>query len=138
MEIVEDRPVKQVIVMRKDLNMTRGKLVAQGSHASLGAVLQLMDVDYYGEHSVRTLRLMNNTPITQWLHGPFIKICVSVNSEEELLSIYNQANLAGLNTVLIEDNGLTMFNGVKTKTCICIGPNWSNEIDPITKNLKLL
>ena len=135
---MEDRPVKQVIVMRKDLNMTRGKLVAQGSHASLGAVLQLMETTNYPYFQKRSLFLFENEPITQWLNGPFIKICVSVNSEEELLSIYDQAKTAGLNTILIEDNGLTMFNGVKTKTCVCIGPNWSDEIDKITKNLKLL
>jgi PTH2 family peptidyl-tRNA hydrolase len=36
------------------------------------------------------------------------------------------------------DAGLTEFNGVPTKTCIAIGPNWSDEIDEITGHLKLL
>jgi len=133
---MENRQVKQVIVIRKDLKMRLGKAVAQGSHASLGAVLQLMERNYSG--SERTLRLEPNVPITQWLNGPFVKICVSVDSEDELVGIYQKATDAGLNTVMIEDNGLTEFHGVKTKTCICIGPNWSDEIDEITKHLKLL
>lgn len=33
--------VKQVIVMRKDLQMTKGKIVAQGSHASLAVILKM-------------------------------------------------------------------------------------------------
>lgn len=135
---IEERQVKQVIVMRKDLNMRKGKLVAQGSHASLGAILRLMDVTICDVHSIRSLVLMDNTPVAQWLNGPFTKICVSVDSENELIDLYNEATLAGLNTVMIEDNGLTEFHGVKTKTCIAIGPNWSDEIDLITKHLKLL
>lgn len=39
---------------------------------------------------------------------------------------------------MIEDNGLTEFHGVKTKTCIGIGPWVSEEIDKFTKHLKLL
>jgi PTH2 family peptidyl-tRNA hydrolase len=135
---MENKSVKQVIVMRKDLNMRKGKLVAQGSHASLGAILQLMESTNYPEFQKRALCLWDDEPITQWLNGPFVKICVSVDSEDELIEIYNQANLAGLNTVMIEDNGLTEFHGVKTKTCIAIGPDWSVDIDKITGNLKLL
>ena len=30
---------KQVIVLRKDLNMRKGKMVAQGAHASMAALL---------------------------------------------------------------------------------------------------
>ena len=132
---IEERHVKQVIVMRKDLKMRRGKECSQAAHASLGAVLQMMERNYSG--SERILRLEPNEPITKWLNDSFTKICVSVDSEEELIDIYNQANSARLNTVMIEDNGLTEFHGVKTKTCICIGPDWSDEIDKITKHLKL-
>jgi len=135
---IEERHVKQVIVMRKDLKMRRGKECAQAAHASLGAILQMMESTTYPEYQKRSLYLWENEPESQWLKDSFTKICVSVDSEEELLDIYNQASLAGLNTIMIEDNGLTEFHGVKTKTCICIGPDWSDEIDKITKHLKLL
>src|SRR5271157_6246907 len=35
--------VKQVIVMRKDLNMRKGKMIAQGAHASMKAILYQME-----------------------------------------------------------------------------------------------
>ena len=135
---IEKRQVKQVIVIRKDLKMRLGKAVAQGSHASLGAVLQLMESINFPEFQKRSLYLWEDQPITQWLKGSFTKICVSVDSETELVDVFNNAKLAGLNAVMIEDNGLTEFHGVKTKTCICIGPDWSESIDLITRHLKLL
>jgi len=33
-EVAEQRPTKQVIVIRRDLKMRRGKEIAQGAHAS--------------------------------------------------------------------------------------------------------
>ena len=74
----------------------------------------------------------------EWVDGIFTKICVSVNSEAELMDCYNKAKEAGLNCALIEDNGLTEFNGVITRTCIAIGPNASEKIDLITGGLPLL
>lgn len=38
---MKPRNVKQVIVMRKDLNMRKGKMIAQGAHASVDALLSL-------------------------------------------------------------------------------------------------
>lgn len=35
---------KQVIVMRKDLNMRKGKMIAQGSHASMAVILDELDI----------------------------------------------------------------------------------------------
>ena len=37
----EDKP-KMVIVMRKDLKVPKGKAVAQGAHAAVGAVIQAL------------------------------------------------------------------------------------------------
>ena len=117
---------KQIIVMRKDLNMRKGKMVAQGAHASMAAILQ-------------SNKEIKKTPaLEEWLNGRFTKICVSVNSEEELLTVYNQAKEAGIICSLITDAGLTEFNGVPTITCAAIGPDYPEEIDPITKDLKLL
>ena len=115
---------KQVIVLRKDLNMRKGKMVAQGAHASLGAILE-------------DRKLKTDEDTLAWLEGRFVKICVSVNSEEELLEIYNQANDAGLNCALIEDAGFTEFKE-PTLTAVAVGPGLPEEIDKITGELKLL
>lgn len=131
---------KQVIVIRKDLNMRKGKIAAQAAHASMKVILDQMDGDddpmfplvwyHLGVHRDKALH--------QWLLGRFTKICVSVDSEQELMEIYNQARQAKLLCALITDAGLTEFNGVPTKTCIAIGPAYPEQVDPITGHLKLL
>lgn len=136
--------VKQVIVMRKDLGMRKGKMIAQGAHASLGALLELFEKEtiYYKDDSEPHYRYEctfgKNGVLDAWLNGVFTKICVSVNSEEELLDIYHKVEKAMIPCKLITDCGLTEFNGVPTNTCIGIGPYLSDEIDKITGNLPLL
>ena len=125
---------KQVIVMRKDLNMRKGKMISQGSHASMKVLLDSM----ISVEDGRIFDLPIDSPIKDWIEGIFTKICVSVDSEEELLEIYNKAKDSGLMCSLIQDVGLTEFGGVPTYTCCAIGPNWDTEIDPITSHLKLL
>ena len=122
---------KQVIIMRKDLNMRKGKLVAQGAHASLGAILNLMQ----RTGNVLTLELDERTE--PWLTGRFKKICVYVNSEAELLEVYKAAQEAGLISCLIQDSGLTEFNGVPTLTAVAVGPDREDKIDVVTKHLPL-
>jgi PTH2 family peptidyl-tRNA hydrolase len=122
---------KQVIVMRKDLNMRKGKLVAQGAHASMGAILSLCKRD--GNRLV----LEMDERVEPWLTGRFKKICVYVNTEQELLDIHQQAKDAGLVTSLIVDSGLTEFNGVPTKTAVAVGPDREDRIDAICKHLPL-
>lgn len=118
--------MKQVIVLRKDLNMRKGKMVAQGSHASLAAILT----------DAGTVK--KNADVQAWLDGRFTKICVSVDSEEELLEIYNKAKSLKLVTSLIRDAGLTEFDGVPTLTAVAVGPGKPEIVDKVTGNLKLL
>jgi len=120
--------MKQTIVMRKDLNMRKGKMIAQGGHAVLAGVKQIENGS--NENHKKDLK--------QWYDESFRKITLSVDSEEELMKIYGEAKDANLNVYLIEDNGVTEFNGVKTKTCLAIGPHKAEKIDTITANLKLL
>ena len=72
------------------------------------------------------------------IEGRFTKICVSVDSEEELLEIYNKARSLKLNTSLITDAGLTEFHGEPTKTAVAVGPGKPEVVDKVTGNLKLL
>lgn len=114
--------MKQIIVMRKDLKMPRGKEIAQGAHASMKATLLHLD----------------DPRVKDWLSGKFTKIAVGVNSEEELLALHKNALDNGLISELITDAGLTVFDGVPTNTCIAIGPDTHENLQPITGNLKLL
>lgn len=113
---------KQVLVMRKDLKMRRGKEIAQGAHASMKVVLENM------EHPC----------VKEWLNQSFTKIAVSVPSEEELLNVLDKAKESDIVCALITDNGDTEFGGVPTNTCVAVGPAPAEDIDKITGHLKLL
>lgn len=131
--------VKQVIVMRKDLGMRKGKMIAQGSHASMQFLLRNRDRLCYNLRTEKNQMVSDFSHVErQWLEGAFTKICVSVNSEEELLDIHDLAVSNNLESHLIRDNGATEFNGEKTFTCCAIGPDYDYLIDKITGRLKLL
>lgn len=121
-----------VIVIRKDLNMRRGKQIAQGAHSVLAVFTNLMRK----EKGVWVAPL---TPIMEeWLKDSFTKITVYVNSEQELFNVYNSASEKNIPCSLIQDSGRTEFHGVPTYTCCAIGPHWSEDIDKITGGLPLL
>jgi len=125
---------KQVIVVRKDLNMRKGKMVAQGAHASLKVFFDMIEYCDHGE-----MHISGITPqMDQWINGAFTKICVSVNSEEELLAVYEKAKAEDIPCSLIQDAGLTEFGGTPTYTAVAVGPDERSEVDSITGGLKLL
>jgi len=132
---------KQVIVMRKDLGMRKGKMISQGAHASTGCILNMMETDYVElqgvPHLKKTFFIEIGSALDNWLIESFTKITVSVDSEEELLELYEQAQKAELPCILITDSGKTEFKK-PTITCIVIGPGYVEDIDKITKHLKLL
>lgn len=113
--------MKQVIVIRKDLKMRRGKEIAQGAHASLKATLENLD----------------HSDVKEWLAGKFTKIVVTVKTEEELKEIYQNALNANLVCSLILDAGLTEFDGTPTYTAVAVGPAKDDRVNQITGHLKL-
>lgn len=140
----EDK-AKMVIVMRKDLKCPKGKYCSQASHAAVGAVIQAIFGERLTEDSFYE-RLhnfgINGIPAVDkatkdWLSGEFTKITVAVDSLEALEEIEKKALDMGLNVCKITDNGHTCFDGVPTVTCLAIGPCYSSQVDPITKDLKL-
>lgn len=139
---------KQIIIIRKDLNMRKGKMVAQGAHASMAVLTNLLETksvpsDFHEDMSGEEGLFLSEdnfgfNVLKQWLDGKFTKICVSVNSEQELIEVYNKAKEARILCSLIQDAGLTEFGGVPTYTAVAIGPDLPEFIDPITKHLPLL
>lgn len=125
---------KQVIVLRKDLNMRKGKMVSQGAHASMAAILNLGH--YAGDNFY--LNMGNLPDVKDWLTGAFTKITVSVPNEEEIEAIYAKAKELGLPCSRIVDSGKTEFNGVPTLTAVAVGPGDAAVIDSITGHLPLL
>jgi PTH2 family peptidyl-tRNA hydrolase len=125
--------VKQVIVMRKDLNMSKGKMVTQGAHASIAFLTNKMKDNLSNPEALWWVNLSQAEK--EWVYGTFFKVCVGVDSEKELLDIGYNAVMLGLSVKYIEET--TGFDK-PTVTCIAIGPDYSSVIDPVTKHLKLL
>lgn len=132
--------IKQIIVIRKDLNMRKGKMIAQGAHASnmflFDCFLALEDYEPI-LRSIQRYEIMNKL-LNQWIANGYKKIVLSCNSEEELESIVQATLDSAILAYRVFDSGLTEFHGVKTFTCASLGPANSDKLDPITKNLKLL
>ena len=129
----ENDRIKQTIIIRKDLNLSKGRLVTQGAHASIAFLTDL--IKEYNPLQLTDSQLQLNEAQKEWIYGTFYKICVGVDSEKELLDIGYNAVMLGLSVKYIEEtNGFDK----PTVTCIAIGPDYSSKIDPVTKHLKLL
>lgn len=129
--------IKQVIILRKDLQMRKGKAMAQAAHASATVIRQAFDNIMSATCNNSTDGYQRYAEFREWMYGEQTKICVSVDSEQELFDIHAAAQVAGLPTSLVLDSGHTEFEQ-PTYTSCAIGPAKSELIDPITGSLKLL
>lgn len=136
---------KQVIVIRKDLNMSAGKLAAQVSHASLAPILNRMTreeerhaVDWEVINYQLNLDKSDeqDVAIDKWLSGRFTKVVVYVKSEEALYNVFKKAQDKGLICSIIKDAGFTEFDK-PTVTCVGIGPCYPEDFEGVTSKLRL-
>lgn len=111
-------PYKQVILVREDLNLPKGKLAAQSSHASVDATLK-----------------SDKKIVDLWKKEGGKKIILKVSGEKELLECKEMAEDLGLKTALIIDAGHTVVEP-GTKTCLGIGPDIDEKIDKVSGKLK--
>ena len=115
--------LKQVIVVRKDIAMGRGKLAAQVAHA---AVLAL-----------ERARLTRGDWLKLWFVTGQAKVVLRVENLDELVHIESHAQMLGLPAACVQDSGLTQIPS-GTVTCIGIGPGPAELIDKVTRHLRLL
>jgi PTH2 family peptidyl-tRNA hydrolase len=132
--------VKQMLVVRKDLNMRKGKIGVQSAHASLKVFFdRIVAWDFTHKNQGKIRITMEITPaMYEWVTGCFTKIEPYVESEEALLNLYKRAKESDIPCALILDAGLTEFGGVPTYTAVAIGPDYNEKIDTITGGLPLL
>jgi len=114
---------KQVIVVRTDLEMGKGKIAAQCSHASLSA---------YNHVRERYPDIAED-----WEKEGQKKVVLKVKGEDELIKYLVNARDFGVPCELISDAGLTQIPS-GTPTCFGAGPWAENDLDKIFKELKLL
>ncbi len=111
--------MKQSIVVRSDLDMSKGKLAAQVAHASLKAYKK------------------SPTEIKEkWEREGARKIVLKVD-KEELFKLKDQAIKKGLPAALIYDEGRTELKK-GTPTALAVGPSSEEKVDSITGNLSIL
>ena len=124
---------KQVIVVRTDLNMRKGKMCAQVAHASMKFLTDNNEADRDDEVHVKL-----SPSEASWLSGSFTKIVCGVDSQDALEDLIFKADLEGIEVHSIIDAGKTEFHGVPTLTCAAFGPAPADMLDRITGNLKLI
>ena len=129
--------LKQVLILRKDLNMRKGKMIAQAAHASMAVLTNRMVERQMGDGRTQ-LFIEVSEDEREWIKENFAKIALGVETGAELREIYEAAVDAKLPTALITDEGLTEFHGIHTDTVVAIGPADRAEIDKITGHLTLL
>tara|TARA_Y100000310_G_C20676795_1_gene813561 strand:+ start:543 stop:887 length:345 start_codon:yes stop_codon:yes gene_type:complete len=113
-------PYKQVILVREDLKLPKGKLAAQVAHATIAATNN-----------------SNQTILKKWMQEGMKKIVLKVKDENELLDYQNKAKSEKLVASLITDAGHTIVEP-GTVTCLGIGPDEDSKIDKVTSKLKML
>ncbi len=128
--------VKQVILIRRDLKMRRGKEIAQGSHAAMDFIVKRI-LASLAAHSTKQVELSLSEDEIKWLTEGMAKVCLQINSEEELLKYHQKALDAGLPSHLILDSGRTEFGGQPTLTACAIGPAKTDLLDAVTGELSL-
>lgn len=111
---------KQIIIVRNELKMPKGKLAAQVAHASVEAVMKA-----------------NETILKKWLNQGQKKVVLKVESEKELVIFFQRAKDLDIPASLITDAGHTVLKP-GTKTCVGIGPCIEEKVDLLTKDLKML
>lgn len=146
---------KQMIVMRRDLGMRKGKIAAQAGHACVEATL--LALSRYGmldrirtqgqrieivpgggkKRFGRGSRASNGEALQTWFEEGIAKVCVYVDSEKELLEIAQKGHDEGFIVALIRDAGKTEFDNKPTLTCLAFEPLFAEQIDPITGALPL-
>ncbi|NTV23359.1 MAG: peptidyl-tRNA hydrolase [Nanoarchaeota archaeon] len=112
--------MKQVILIRADLKLPKGKMAAQAAHASVEAVLR-----------------SDRDTIKEWRMAGAAKIALKIDTREDLYIFQDRAKQKGLVCALITDAGKTVI-APGTETCLAIGPDEDGLIDSVTGGLKLV
>jgi PTH2 family peptidyl-tRNA hydrolase len=120
--MAKDFKYKQVIVVRAELDLSRGKWCAQAAHASVMAA----------EEARKRHRLWYR----KWLEGGQKKVILQVPSLKELQLLKALAEKMEMPSAMVVDYGLTEV-APGTVTCVGFGPAPGEAVDRITGSLPL-
>ena len=114
---------KMCIVLRMDLDMSTGKLIAQAAHAAVGA-------SELGKKE-------NHKAWRRWRDEGAKKVALEAESLEEIEELAEKANKLDIVNILIQDAGHTEVPP-GTVTALGLGPDRSDLLDKVTGSLPLI
>lgn len=112
--------MKQVMIVRRDLKMGKGKIAAQCCHGAIGSY-----------------KKTDSEKIRKWENTGYAKVVCKADSLEELLELKKTADEMGISNYLVVDAGRTQLP-TSTTTVLALGPDEDEIIDKVTGDLKLL
>jgi len=127
---IQDEEFKLVLVVRTDLGMTKGKIAAQCSHATLACYKALLKQE-------ARAKSQSDSFLSRWESTGQAKVTVQARGEEELLILQAQAMSLDLCAKVIHDAGRTQIASGST-TVLGVGPGPKSIVDQVTGSLKLL
>lgn len=121
--ISEGFDYKMVIVTRKDLKLSKGKLAAQVAHAAVVCALETK------KHHKKWF--------TKWMRDGAKKAVVRTECADDFITLKRRADDLNLINTIISDAGHTEIP-TGTKTVLGVGPGPNNLIDQVTGSLSLV
>lgn len=123
------KEIKQVIVVRKDLNLRKSELAAQVATASMGFLLDNNESKRADEINVK---LSNEE--ARWINESFTKVVVGVDSEDALQDLIFKAEIEGIGFYPV----VSPTSRGNSTICVAFGPDQSSLVDQVTGHLRLL
>lgn len=110
---------KQAILVREDLNMSKGKMIAQACHASLKA-----------------FKKSESSEAKDWEDSGSKKVVLKVD-EDTIVERFQRAKSKDIPAALVKDAGHTELEP-GTMTAVGVGPADESSVDSVTGDLKLI
>jgi len=114
---------KQVLVVRLDLDMGRGKIAVQCAHAAISAAEEARNQLHSWWQS--------------WIEEGQLKVALRVPDLGSILDLERKGRAKGIPVQVVKDKGLTQIPP-GTITCLGLGPAPAALVDSLTGNLPLL
>jgi PTH2 family peptidyl-tRNA hydrolase len=116
-----DYALKQRIIIRTDLGMTRGREIAQGASAT-----QKLYMENFFSPYVRL-----------WTKNNFTKVALAAETESQIIEIFEKCRMKNLPATMVRDY-CDDYSSHRVVTAIAIGPGDAGLIEAITRDLQPL